>query len=60
MNVPLIFTVNKALINAKTVEDELEEETDYDYYENKELVEAPLYYSDTFDSNLDNDLEYNP
>lgn len=26
MNVPLIFTVTKALINAETVEDELEED----------------------------------
>ncbi|CAB4414538.1 unnamed protein product [Rhizophagus irregularis] len=59
VNVPLIFTVTKALINAETVEDELEEDTDYEY-ENKELVEAPLYYSDTFDSDSDNELEYNP
>ncbi|PKY57383.1 hypothetical protein RhiirA4_478403, partial [Rhizophagus irregularis] len=42
-----------------TVEDELEEDTDYEY-ENEELVEASLYYSDTFDSDSDNDLEYNP
>ncbi|CAB4438607.1 unnamed protein product [Rhizophagus irregularis] len=59
VNVPLIFTVTKALINAETVEDELEEDTDYEY-ENEELVEAPLYYSDTFDSDSDNELEYNP
>ncbi|CAB4446865.1 unnamed protein product [Rhizophagus irregularis] len=59
VNVPLIFTVTKALINAEIVEDELEEDTDYEY-ENEELVEAPLYYSDTFDSDSDNELEYNP
>ncbi|GBC00311.1 hypothetical protein RclHR1_38090001 [Rhizophagus clarus] len=57
VNVPLIFMVTKALINAESLEEEEEEEDDEEY-ENEELVEAPLYYLHTWDSDSDN-LEYN-
>ncbi|GBB99189.1 hypothetical protein RclHR1_03440022 [Rhizophagus clarus] len=58
VNVPLIFTITKAFINAESLGEEDEEENDEEY-ENEELVEAPLYYSDTWDSDSD-DLDYNP
>ncbi|GBB98862.1 hypothetical protein RclHR1_33420002 [Rhizophagus clarus] len=57
INVLLIFTVTKALINAESLGEEKKE--DDEEYENEELVEAPLYYLDIWDSDSD-DLEYNP
>jgi hypothetical protein len=58
VNVPLVFTVTKALVNAEALEDD-EEELEYEY-EEEELVEAPLYYSEASDDDSDEDLEYNP
>jgi hypothetical protein len=58
VNVPLVFTVTKALVNAEALKDD-EEKLEYEY-EEEELVEAPLYYSEASDDDSDEDLEYNP
>src|SRR6266536_1664007 len=58
ISVPLTFTLAKNLITTEALEESEEEETENEY-EDEELIESSIYYSDNALSSED-DIEFNP